>query len=215
MSWFLAFGTAAVAFAVLAFVLKAPRSGWEAIGAALLLGIPGYGLQASRGLKGAPKAPAEEPVANPGALVEARGKFSDSDLPPGNKWVVIADGFARNGQYANAAEILRGAVRDDPENGESWLALANALVSHAGGLLTPAALFAFQKAADAEPAHPGPPFFLGLALAQSGRLTEAKALWSELLERTPEGAPWRKNLEMQIAKLDAIIVRQEGPMAER
>ena len=210
MTWLVVLVTALAAFAVLVFILKAPRSGWEAIGAALLLGIAGYGLQASPDLKGSPKPPEQKLDANPGALVEARGEVSDSELPPSNKWVVIADGFARNGQYANAAEVLRGAINDDPENGEAWLALANALVSHTGGLLTPASLYAFQKAADAEPAHPGPPFFLGLALAQSGRFAEARVLWSRLLERTPEDAPWRENLEMQIERLDGLIEQQEG-----
>jgi len=209
MNWVLAIGLALAGFAVMVFVLKAPRSGWEAIGAALLVGIAGYGLQASPGLKGAPKAPAEQFAANPGALVEARSAVSESDLPPSNKWVVIADGLARNGQYANAAQVLLGAIDADPKNGEAWLALANALVSHADGLLTPASLYAFKKAADAEPEQPGPPFFLGLALAQSGRFTEARTMWSDLLERTPKDAPWRENLEMQLQKLDTIIAQQQ------
>lgn len=215
MSWVLAIGLALAAFAVLAFVLKAPRSGWEAIGAALLFGIAGYGLQASPGLDGAPKAPVQQFAADPGALVEARGAVSDSELPPSNKWVVIADGLARNGQFANAAQVLLGALDDDPENGEAWLALANALVAHADGLLTPASLYAFQKASSADPDNPGPPFFLGLALAQSGRFGEARAFWSELLERSPQDAPWRENLEMQLQKLERIIARQERPGTAR
>lgn len=215
MSWVLAIGLALAAFVVLAFVLKAPRSGWEAIGAALLLGIAGYGLQASPGLEGAPKPPAQQIDSDPGALVAARSAVSDSELPPSNKWVVIADAMSRNGQFANAAQVLLGAVDDDPKDGEAWLALANALVSHADGILTPAALYAFQKAADAEPEHPGPPFFLGLAMAQSGRFAEARALWSELLDRTPPDAPWRENLEMQLGRLDGIMAQQEAAQTGR
>ena len=215
MTWVVAIAIALVAFVLIALVLKAPRKGWEAIGAALLLGIAGYGLQASPGLEGAPK-PAAQTVSNDsGALVKARNQVSQSALPPSNKWVVIADGLARNGQYANAVQVLLGAVDEDPDNAEAWLAIANALVSHADGVLTPASLHAFQKAADAEPAHPGPPFFLGLALAQSGRLDEARALWSQLLERSPKDAPWRENLEMQLQKLDGIIARQQGQSQPR
>ena len=215
MTWVVAIAIALLAFVLIALVLKAPRKGWEAIGAALLLGIAGYGLQASPGLEGAPK-PAAQTVSNDsGALVKARNQVSQSALPPSNKWVVIADGLARNGQYANAVQVLLGAVDEDPDNAEAWLAIANALVSHADGVLTPASLHAFQKAADAEPAHPGPPFFLGLALAQSGRLDEARALWSQLLERSPKDAPWRENLEMQLQKLDGIIARQQGQSQPR
>jgi cytochrome c-type biogenesis protein CcmH len=215
MNWVLAIGLALAGFLMLVFVLKAPRSGWEAIGAALLLGIAGYGLQASPGLEGAPKSPAQQFADDPGALVKARSALSDSELPPGNKWVVIADGLARNGQFANAAQVLLGAVEDNPNNGEAWLALANALVSHADGLLTPASLYSFQKAANVEPEHPGPPFFLGLALAQSGRFGEAKALWDELLERTPDDAPWHENLEMQLGQLEGIIAQQEQAQMAR
>jgi len=215
MTWVVAIGTAVAAFALLAFVLKAPRHGWEATGAALLLGIAGYGLQASPGLEGAPKQAARSVESDPGALVKARTAVSDSELPPSNKWVVIADGLARNGQNAEAVEVLLGAVDEDPENGEAWLAMGNALVSHADGLLTPAGLYAFQKAADAEPEHPGPPFFLGLALAQSGRFGEARSLWSELLERSAEDAPWRENLERQLQRLDGIIAQQQGQLPAR
>lgn len=213
MSWILAIGLALAAFLLVAFVLKAPRSGWTAVGAALLFGIAGYALQARPGLAGAPK-PYTEPFAeDAAAIVEARRIFSGSDLPPSNKWVVIADGLARNGQYDNAVEVLLGALDDDPDNAEAWLALANSLVAHADGLLTPAALYAYRKARDAAPDAPGPPFFLGLALAQSGRFAEARELWSKLLERAPADAPWREFVELQLNKLDGII-KQAGRAAQ-
>jgi cytochrome c-type biogenesis protein CcmH len=69
------------------------------------------------------------------------------------------------------------------------VALGNTLVGHSDGLITPAAQFAFQKAAKISPEHPGPPFFMGLALAQSGKLVEARAIWAELLRRAPADAP--------------------------
>lgn len=208
MIWLLVIALAGAAFA-LAFLLKASRKGWEAIGAALLLGIAGYGLQGSPGTAGAPKPPAQTVANNPAALVEARRSLSGEASLPGDNWIVVADAFARNGQYANAASVLAGAVEKDPRNGEAWLAMANALVSHADGQLTPAALYAFQHAANAAPDNPGPPFFLGLALAQSGRLAEARRLWGELLARTPPDAPWRADLETRLGRLDAFIAERE------
>lgn len=208
MTWALVALLAVAAFAMIAFGLKAPRGGREAIAAALVLGIAGYALQGTPGLPGAPKAPAEEVSRNASAMVDARGKVSDSSLPPSDRWVVIADGLARNGRYADAAEVLRGAVEANPGNSEAWLAMGNALVAHADGMLTPAGLYAFRRAARADPDAPGPPFFLGLAFAQSGRYAEARQLWADLLARAPADAPWRGPLADQLRKLDAFIAAQ-------
>lgn len=208
MSWVLAFLLAAICFVAIAFVLKAPRVGWEAIAAALLLGVAGYGLQASPGLPGAPKQPAEKIAGNAVAVVEARKALSSEGAIPGNNWLVIADALARHGQYTDAAGVLLGAVEKEPKNAEAWLALGNALVGHADGLLTPAALAAYRHASDAAPDHPGPPFFLGLALAQSGRFAEARGIWGQLLQSSPPDAPWRSDLEQRIGRLDAFIAER-------
>lgn len=215
MTWIAAFLLAALAFCAIAFLLRAPRNGWEAIGAALLLGIAGYGLQGSPGLAGAPKPPAQTVADNPAALVEARKSLAGKAVMPSDSWIVVGDAFARNGQFANAASVLLGAVEKEPRNGEAWLAMANALVSHADGQLTPASLYAFRHATEAAPDNPGPPFFLGLALAQSGRLAEARQLWGDLLKQSPPDAPWRADLEMRMGRLDAFIAaREQAPQGQ-
>jgi cytochrome c-type biogenesis protein CcmH len=210
MSWLVTFLLAAAVFCVLAFLLKAPRRGWEAIGTALLLGIAGYALQASPGLPGAPKPPQQTITGNPAALVDARQALSGKGQVSADNWVLVGDALARHGQYADAADVLLGAVEKDPHDGEAWLAMANALIAHADGTLTPAALFAYQHASAAAPSDPGPPFFLGMALAQSGRLADAKATWAELLRRAPKDAPWRSDLETRLARLDSLIEQQGG-----
>ncbi len=208
MSWLPVILLAGVVFAVLAFVLKAPRSGWEAIGAALVLGLAGYVLQGHPELPGAPKEAVERISADPASQVAERQKMSTNPGDIGNSWQVIADAMMRNGQFANAATALRGAIEKDPKDADAWLALGNALVAHAEGNVSPAAIFAYQRATDAEPAHPGPPFFLGLALAQSGQLQQGRALWADLLKRTPPDAPWRKDLVERLSQLDALIAGQ-------
>ena len=83
--------------------------------------------------------------------------------------------------------------------------MANALVGHAQGALSPAALYAYRQAEAADPAAPGPPFFLGLAMVRDGRLPEARKLWGGLLARSPKDAAWRPDLEDKLARLDKIM----------
>ena len=214
MSWALVILTALAAFA-LSVLLKAPRKGWESIGAALLVGIAGYAFQASPGQPGAPKEASQESSKSGAALVAARQQLADAQASGQglNRWMVISDALARNGQFGDAAGVVLGAVERDPNNADAWLALANSLTGHAEGNLTPAALYAYGRAAQADPAHPGPPFFLGLALAQSGKLAEARGLWAELLSRSPNDAPWRADLAERLARLDTFIALQAQQQA--
>jgi cytochrome c-type biogenesis protein CcmH len=215
MTWLLVSALALLAFVALAFWLNVPRSGWTALGAALLFGLAGYAMQASPSLPGSTKVAAEQISTDPAAMIASRNLLDESDIPPINQWIVIADAMARNGQYANAAQVLLGALDDDPKNAQAWLALGNALVAHADGLLTPAALHAYENAQANAPQSPGPPYFLGLALAQSGRFAEARATWTGLLERSAPDAPWREMLAERLARLDLLIEAQARAQAGR
>lgn len=207
MTWILVAVLAAVAFAAMALALKAPRSGWAAIGAALLVGMAGYAAQANSDLAGSPTKPREEVSADGAAMVEARRRLA-GESGPGSQHMVIADAMARHGDFAAAAEVLRGAVSKNPGDSGAWLAMANALVSHADNRLSPAALFAFGRAEAAAPDSPAPPFFLGLALAQSGQVSQGRAVWAQLLARAPADAPWRAELTERLAQLDAFIAQR-------
>jgi cytochrome c-type biogenesis protein CcmH len=208
MTWLAVALLALAAFVLIAWWLKAPRGAWSAIGAALLLGLAGYALQASPELAGSPKAAAQQIAQDPAAMIASRDALDESSIPPNNSWIVIADGMARNGQYANAAQVLLGAIDDDPGNAQAWLALGNALVGHAEGQITPASLYAYNQAIVASPQSPGPPYFLGLAYAQSGRFVEARKAWAELLERSAPDAPWRPLLVERLGRLDLLIEEQ-------
>jgi cytochrome c-type biogenesis protein CcmH len=204
VSWLLILAMAVVVALLLVVVLRAPRAGWEAIVAALLVGLAGYALQGHPGLPGAPRVADEAPSASADAMVKARQALSGQDATD-NSWMMVADALARHGEFADATSILRGAVEKDPHNGQAWLAMANSLVGHAGGSLAPAAMYAFREAEAADPAAPGPPYFLGLAMARSGQLMEARAQWAGLLARSPANAPWRPDLSQQLGRLDALI----------
>lgn len=204
MTWVIVLITAAGVFGLLALVLKLPRAGWELSGAALLVGIAGYALQGSPGQPGAPKAPVENKRAADEALVKQRQQMGDQ-FAQGQSWLILADGLARQGQYGAAAEVLRKGTQQFPKDADLWVSLGNALVGHSDGIITPAAQFAFQNAATIAPDHPGPPFFMGLALAQSGRLADARVMWAELLRRSPADAPYRADLSERIQRIDSML----------
>lgn len=211
MSWVFVIALAAVVFALLAVLLKAPRASWEVIGAALLLGVAGYAWQGSPDVKGAPKASAEAAS----STAEAEKEIAERQkATPGaamtDKNVVIADAMARHGQFANAAEVLRGAVDRDPNNVDAWLAMANALVGHAEGTISPAAIYAYDQAARVNSANPAPLFFKGFAYIRTGRLKEGRAVWGQLLAQTPADAPWRKDLQMRVVEVDRFLAQQQS-----
>lgn len=212
MTWALVIGLGLMAFAAVALLFRGRRQTWEVIGAALLLGLAGYAFQGSPGQPAAPKAPAEAVSGASGEAMAERQKLAPGDVA-GDKHVIIADALARHGQYADAAEVLRGAIEQDPANAPAWLAMGNALVAHADGTISPAAIYAYGRAARVAPDSAGPPFFLGMALIQSGRLGEGRAVWADLLARSPKDAPWRGDLEKRLAELDAFVARQQGGAA--
>jgi len=199
----------AVGIALAAMLLfRVPRAQWTVLGAAMALGLAGYAWQGRPDLPGAPKAGAEAKAADGSAMVAIRRSFADG--MPSSDFLIISDGFARRGDFANAAGILRGATRKNPQDGQAWLAMANALVERADGQLTPASLYAYRKAAAANPQDAAPPFFLGVAMIRGGRLIEADQLWRESLSKTPADAPWRKDLEQRLGALEGLMRRIAG-----
>ena len=166
--------------------------------ASLLIGASGYALQGRPGLSGSPRAAAANREVVP--LTGARDAFFGEFTPSGH-WLLLSDSMARRGDTADAAGILRSAVREHPRDVALWVGLGNALVDHAG-VLTPAAQLAYERAVELAPGHPAAPFFSGLALARSGDRAGALALWREILAEAPADASWRPMVEDAIAALE-------------
>lgn len=165
--------------------------------AALILGASGYAQQGRPGLPGSPRTSAASYEALP--LTAMRHAFF-GDFTASEHWLLMSESMARRGNSADAAGILRSAVREHPGDPQLWIGLGNALVDHAG-VITPAAEFAYERAANLSPGHPAAPFFLGLALARSGDRASAVKLWKQLLADAPADASWRPLVEDAVAAL--------------
>ncbi len=204
-----ALALAAFGFAVAA--LRLPREGYALFGAALVFGLAGYAWQGAPGQPAAPRQAAAAASNQGEAMVEGRAALFDRTLPPPN-YLLTSDAFARRGQFADAAALLRGGLDTNPGDQESWLALGLALVGHADGFVTPAALQAFGRARAIDPGHPGAEYFLGIAYLQSGEVRAARNVWAGLVERSPPDAPWSAALAAEVARLDDMIAR--APMLQ-
>jgi cytochrome c-type biogenesis protein CcmH/NrfG len=178
------------------------------LGAAMLLALAGYAWQGQPGLAGAPKGRTAEDRRPPSDFAQLRrpllGEFNAAGA-----WLTAAEALTQGGNTESAVNMLRGRIEQAPRSVEMWLGLADALVQHAGGLLTPAAEMAFSRAAQAAPDHPAPLFFHGMALARNGQVEAAEQLWRRVLAMPQTTDQWRELVGQ--AQRIADQVRAEGP----
>lgn len=204
MIWLPFIGLAALAFAVAVVVLKLPRSGYTILGAALIFGLAGYAVQGMPGLPDAPGARTEDKASIGELIVEGRREFFDPDKLP-SRSMITSDAFARRGDYENAVGFARAAIQANPNDIEAWTALGNALVEHAEGRLTPAAIYAYSQAEQRAPGQPASDYFIGLALLRSGQPQRTLQIWQRILADAPQDASWRPLLAERVARLEKLM----------
>lgn len=204
IAWAFALGFALAAFGLLLRFGKLPRAGVELTIAAALIGVAGYIWQGKPSQQGAPVERKDKPRAELDVALRAMRAATTDQYGDAAKVAEFADTLDRMGMTREAVIAVKTGMRKDPGNPDLWVALGNALVAHGGGALSPAAEYAFQRAATISPDHPAPPFFMGLALANSGRAEDAGQVWRGLLARTPKDSRWRADLEARLAAIGGM-----------
>lgn len=197
-----------IAFTALALALigRLPRSTWEVVGAALLVGCAGYAWQGHPEMVGSPRSTQTQLVPFDEDLVMMRRTLGER-FGKSAPWLTMSDGFARQGKTQDAANILISGLRANPDNADLWVGMGNALVAHGGGIVSPSAKYSYNRAADAAPDAISPLFFHGMALARSGDLEPARKIWSTLLPHVPIANPLHQQLAVNIAMIDKAIAQ--------
>lgn len=213
MGWVILIALVAVAGGLLVRFGKLPRTTMELLAAALLVGVAGYAWQGSPVLSGSPVI-SREAVGK----VDAQAMIAQRRMRTGTgdegAWLDMGDALARVGATQEAVLAMRSGIRDHRNSPDLWVGLGNALIAHGDGVISPAAMFAFQHAASLSPEHPAPAFFYGLALAQQGNTAEAANVWRGLLARSPKDAPWRADLINRLVAIGAMPTPGSNPSAE-
>jgi cytochrome c-type biogenesis protein CcmH len=217
MGWAMLAAVAVAAVLVLA-ALRYPRALWTVPATALMLGAAGYAWQGSPMLADHPVKPGARQGKVDQGLIDLRdamfGKYGTYAWSYAN----LADGMIRTGNPELAVKVWQGAVRKVPGEVALWTGFGAALAEHDGNQISPAAQFAFDRAMQIAPDHPGPAFFYGLALVRANRFDEALPWWQKAVKATPAGASYRRDLELRLIALELFLRQQSaqnGPPPRR
>ncbi|WP_375404284.1 tetratricopeptide repeat protein [uncultured Sphingomonas sp.] len=201
--WLALLGVAASALLVL---LRIARPVWPLLGAALMLGATGYALQ------GSPLQPSRSATPNVTKVSEDAGLLELRDAMFGRytldtAYLIAADAMTRSGDGDSAIRVLLGGLDRIPKSVALWTALGGAMAVH-DGTVSPPSRFAFDQAMRIAPAHPAPPFFLGLAYVRADEYAAARPYWARAAALSPDRASYRRDVTLRLALLDRLLADQ-------
>ncbi len=147
------------------------------------------------------------------AQLQARLEGPDPD-PEGLR--LLAQSQARIGRHADAWRTWERliATRGDEATAAMFSSMAEEMILAAQGYVSPQAETALTEALRRAPTNPIARYYMGAALAQTGRATAAFEAWSSLIADSPEGAPWLQATRAQIVELAERTGRPAPPMPQ-
>lgn len=210
--WFALGILALLSLAVLVWNVRSGKGLWQIAAAVVLLGMTGYALQ---GRPLTPSSPAKPLAASEVAatqLVDIRADM-DQSFGSAKRWLVTADSFAKQGDYALSASYIQSGLRQDPDNPDLWSALGLQLMLASEGQMSPPAQLAFDKARTIRPNYPAPYYFAGLARLFAGDLEGAILLWEKTVSLATPQAKWKARIESQLQAAKALQAQAASAQA--
>jgi len=111
-------------------------------------------------------------------------------------------GLSQLGRFEDAIKARRNAIALNGESAERYAGLGEALAAADGGMITPEAKTAFERAVKLDGENVRARYYLGLAAEQAGTPAEAASIWRAMIARAPADAPWADFIRGEIARLD-------------
>jgi cytochrome c-type biogenesis protein CcmH len=186
-----------------------------------LVGLP-LGTFALYLLVGSPNLPAQPLSARLNTPMEQRSmpalvaKVEDhlaQHPEDGRGWQVLAPIYLRMGRFDDAVKAWRNTLRLIGESADGEADLGEALVGAANGIVTAEAGSAFEHALALDAHNVKARFFTGLSAEQDGKRDQAAAIWRDLLQNAPTGAPWIALVRQSLAQIDPNAVADKPSVA--
>ncbi len=111
---------------------------------------------------------------------------------------VLASSTRAVGWAGETAQIYGRLVKLQPDDVDWRIKKFEALVEMHHGTIVPASLLVLDGILALEPNHPAGQYYRGLSFRQAGNNDRALQIWTALMERTAEAAPWRPSLQAAI-----------------
>lgn len=129
---------------------------------------------------------------------------------------VLAPVYLRLGRFSDAVNARRKLIALGGDSAERQSDLGEALVAAANGIVTADAKSAFERALALEPGELKAKFYTGIAAEQDGDRAKAAAIWSEMIDTAPAGAPWLPMVRDALARVGVSPpkVAATGPSGE-
>ena len=124
----------------------------------------------------------------------------------GRGWQVLAPIYLRTGRFDDAVKAWRNTLRLMGESADREADLGEALVGAASGVVTAEAASTFEHALALDAHNAKARFFTGLSAEQDGKREQAAAIWRDLLQNAPAGAPWIGLVQKSLAEIEPNAV---------
>jgi cytochrome c-type biogenesis protein CcmH len=151
-------------------------------------------------------------------LIARVEKHLERNSEDGRGWEVVAPIYLRLGRFDDAVKARRNALRLNGATAQRHVALGEALVFTANGVVTAEAKAVFEQAVALDAGDMQARYFLGLAAEQDGNRAQAAAIWRALIETAPPDASWLDFVRSALARVDGTtvpVVPGGGPTEEQ